>query len=74
VRVTATRLRGELYRILDQILETGEPVEIDRKGKVLRIVPAAERSRLDRLEPHAGYIVGDPDELVHLDWSSEWKP
>jgi hypothetical protein len=74
MRVTATRLRGDLYRILDQILETGAPVEIERKGKILRIVPVAGPSRLERLEPNPDYIVGDPDEIVHLDWSSEWKP
>ena len=74
MRMNATRLRGELYRILDQVLETGEPVEIDRKGKVLRIVPAAGASRWTSLEANPGYIVGDPDDLVHLDWSGEWKP
>jgi hypothetical protein len=29
----------DIYRILDQVLETGVPVEIERHGKLLKIVP-----------------------------------
>jgi hypothetical protein len=29
---------------------------------------------IENLEPHPDGIVGDPDELIHMDWSSEWKP
>jgi len=46
--MTPSRLRENLYRILDQILETGEPVEILRKGKKLKIIPERSRS-LERL-------------------------
>jgi hypothetical protein len=76
MKVTASRLRENIYRLLDQVLETGTPVEIERRGRILKIVPADEppRSKLDRLEPHPGSIVGNPEDLVHLDWSSEWKP
>ena len=69
----ASSLRENIYRILDQVLETGVPVEIERHGKILKIVPAEPRSKLDNLKPR-DYIVGDPEELVHLDWSGEWRP
>jgi len=76
MKITASKLRENIYKLLDQVLETGTPVEIERRGRKLRIVPADDppRSKLDRLErrPHA--IVGDPEDLVHLDWSTEWKP
>jgi hypothetical protein len=36
---TASRLRENVYRILDEVLETGVPVEIERRGKILRIGP-----------------------------------
>jgi antitoxin (DNA-binding transcriptional repressor) of toxin-antitoxin stability system len=72
MRVTASALRQDIYRILDRVLETGEVVEIERKGKLLRIVPPEPRRRLDRL-PRRDYIVGDPEDLVHLDWSDEWS-
>lgn len=74
--ITASKLRENIYNILDQILETGVPVEIERDGRRLRILPVEEprASKLDRLEPHPGYLLCDPEEVVDQDWSSEWKP
>ncbi|MFN7956098.1 MAG: type II toxin-antitoxin system Phd/YefM family antitoxin [bacterium] len=72
--VTPTRLRADLYRILDRILETGDPIEIEHKGKRLESVPVAPASKLANLVPRPAAIRGDPDELVHPDWSHEWKP
>jgi hypothetical protein len=72
--ITTTALRADLYRILDGVLQTGIPVDLERNGRRLRIVPAEESSRLARLEPHPGAVLGDPEELVHLDWSAEWRP
>ena len=73
-RYSATKLRANLYRVLDWVLTTGIPVEIERRGKLLRIVPAEPVEKLKRLRPHPDYLACDPDEIVHLDWSSEWKP
>ena len=70
----ATDLRRDIYRILDEVLATGRAVEIERKGKRLRIVPAFTKKRTERLEPIADLIVGDPASLEHIDWSAEWKP
>ena len=70
----ASELRADIYRVLDRVLETGIPVEIERNGRILRIVAEPVVSRLDRLVPHPDAWVGDPDVVVHLDWSSEWKP
>lgn len=74
--LTASKLRANIYRLLDEVLETGKPLEIDRKGRLLVISPKEERqgSKLDRLPRREGFIVGDPDELIHIDWSSEWNP
>jgi hypothetical protein len=36
VPVTASKLRENIYRILDQVLETGVPVEIERRGRASR--------------------------------------
>lgn len=74
MRTNATRLREKLYQMLDHALETGETIEVERKGRVLRIVPDAPRSKLERLVPHPGAVSGDPGDLVHLDWSDTWKP
>jgi hypothetical protein len=71
---TASKLRANIYRMLDEVLETGQPLEIERNGKTLVIAPKQEQSIWDRLPRREGFIVGDPDELIHIDWSSEWNP
>lgn len=72
--ITASALRADVYRILDEVLETGVPIEIERGGRRLRIVPVDTGSRLERLVARPEVIVGDPDDLVHLDWTAEWRP
>ncbi|MEO8099158.1 MAG: type II toxin-antitoxin system Phd/YefM family antitoxin [Acidobacteriota bacterium] len=72
MKVSATKLRQNLYAILDEVLATGQPVEIERKGRVLRLVLAEPPSRLARLK-NRNSVVGDLDSLVHLDWSMEWS-
>jgi hypothetical protein len=70
----ATDLRKDIYKILDQVLETGRAVEVERNGKLLRIVPADAATATQRLRPLSDLIVGDPAALEHIDWSSEWRP
>jgi prevent-host-death family protein len=72
--ITASTLRANVYRLLDEVLESGRPLEIERKGKIVVIAPKEEQSIWERLPRREGAIVGDPDELVHMDWSSEWNP
>src|SRR6476619_3321906 len=72
--LTASKLRANVYRLLDEVLETGKPLEIERNGKILVIAPKERESIWDRLPRREGFIVGDPDELIHIDWSSEWNP
>ena len=70
--VKPSRLRANLYRLLDHVLRTGEPIEIDRGGKKLLIVPKEKQAKLNNLL-RRDVIVGDPEDLVHLDWSREWR-
>ncbi|HLK18434.1 MAG TPA: hypothetical protein VKT81_05735 [Bryobacteraceae bacterium] len=70
MKVTASKLRENIYGILDQALE-GVPVEVVRKGKILKIVPEVKPDKLSRLKKR-NYIVGDSDDIVHMDWLSEW--
>lgn len=71
--VTASKLRQDIYRLLDQVLETGEPIEIERKGRRLRIIADDAPAKLERLIERRT-VIGDPDDLVHLDWSDQWRP
>lgn len=72
--ISASKLRANVYRLLDEVLDSGRPLEIERKGKILVIAPREEQSIWDRLPRREGAIIGDPDELIHMDWSSEWNP
>jgi hypothetical protein len=72
--ITASELRQNVYRLLDEVLETGVPLEIERGGRRLRIVPTDAHGKVARLSPHPGTIVDDPEDLVHVEWSNEWRP
>ncbi|HYN31545.1 MAG TPA: hypothetical protein VES40_02890 [Ilumatobacteraceae bacterium] len=72
--LTASKLRQDIYRVLDQILATGEPVEIERNGRRLRIIADEPPSRLGALVRRPDAVVGDSEDFVHLDWSDEWRP
>ena len=72
--LTASALRQNVYQLLDHVAETGQPLEINRKGRLLTIIPkeTGDRSKLSRLVPHP-CISGDPESLVHVDWSECWQ-
>jgi hypothetical protein len=72
--MTATELRKDIYRVLDDVLETGIPQEVTRGSRTLMIVPAGgKRLRLADL-PRREAITCTPDELVETSWEQEWSP
>jgi hypothetical protein len=73
--LTASRLRENVYKILDEVLATGKPVEIERKGRILRIVAdVPPGSRSSRIKKRPGLINGNPRDLAEIDWAKEWNP
>ena len=70
--ITASKLRENIYQILDQAIATGVAVEVMRKGVVLRIVPEKRASKLSGLKRREAFV-GDPDEITKLDWLKEWS-
>jgi prevent-host-death family protein len=71
--VSVTKLRANLYNMLDEVIKTGKPIIIFRHGHIIKITPEKPQSKLAQLKKHPGTIIGDPDDLVHIDWSHEWK-
>jgi prevent-host-death family protein len=69
--LTASKLRENIYGILDEVLATGVPVEVVRKGKVLKIVPEKRASKLAKLKKRSAFV-GDPDDIIGMDWSRYW--
>ena len=72
MKITATEFRQNIYSILDRALETGVPVEIERKGRLLRVVPEQKASKLSGLKKR-NHVVGDPEDFIHMDWYKEWS-
>src|SRR5216684_2368623 len=62
--LTASKLRQNIYRILDQVAETGVAVEIVRGKRRLKIVPAEGDAprKIERLKPAATRLI-DHEEL-----------
>lgn len=71
--VLASTLRANIYKMLDQVIETGRPIEIRRGDRAVRIVPVEKTSRLGQL-PRRKIVRGDAQALVSVDWSKNWKP
>jgi hypothetical protein len=73
MRLTASKLRQEVYKILDEIIRTGKPAEIERNGHLLKIVPVKHHyNKLNKLKKHR-LTEEDSDNFEHIDWTSEWK-
>ena len=71
MRITASKLRENIYRILDEAINTGATVEVVRKGTVVRIVPEKRTAKLSRLKKRQGFK-GNPDDILRMDWLAEW--
>ena len=63
--MSLTSLRGKLFKVVDEVIRTGIPAEIERKGQRVKIVLDVKKSKLDNLKAH-DCIVGDPDDLIAL--------
>lgn len=72
-RLTASKLRQEVYKILDEVIRTGRPVEIERNGNLLKII-AVDRnySKLSGLKKRK-LCNEDSENFAEIDWTSEWK-
>ena len=69
--VTSSKLQNNLDQLLDEILNTGTPLEIERNGKRLRIILVKTVDKLQKLIYRPQAIIGDPDDLVQISWEQE---
>lgn len=61
--ITPSELRQNIYRLLDQVIETGVPLEIQKGDARLRLSVDQPPSKLENLPIRSLYTC-DPDELV----------
>jgi prevent-host-death family protein len=69
--VTPTELRANIYQLLDEVLNTGVPLEIKKGAKKLRIVPVEKADKFQYLVARPEVIAGDPEELAEISWENE---
>jgi prevent-host-death family protein len=69
--VTPTELRANIYKLLEEVIDTGIPLEINKGNKRLRIVPVEQGQKLQNLVSRANVIQGDPEDLVSISWEKE---
>lgn len=69
--VTPTELRSNIYNLLDEVLKTGIPIEINKGDRKLRIVPVEKVDKLQNLISRPEVIKGDPDDLVNIRWEKD---
>ncbi len=72
--VTPTELRSNIYRLLDEVLHTGIPMEVNKGGRKLRIVPVEKAEKFQNLIVRPKAIKGDPGDLVNIGWKREVNP
>ena len=70
--ITPSKFRSNIYRLLDQVIDTGEPLLIKRRKEILKVIPVRKFLKLDRLIRHS-CLKGDPESIVHCDWLKEWS-
>lgn len=70
--LTPTQLRRDIYRILDEVLETGVPREVVRDGGTVLLVSGSPRRRLEDL-PRRRALNCSPEELIATSWEREWS-
>lgn len=72
-KVSPTQLRKELYRLLDDILESGEGIEVPRGAGSVVLLPQRGPGKLASLK-RRDTIAGDPHELDSVSWEGLWQP
>lgn len=72
-KLTPTQLRKDLYTLLDQVLESGEGIEVVRPGGSVLLVAQKGPGKLARLKKR-DTICGNPDDLDTVGWADQWKP
>jgi len=70
--IKASKLRENIYNLLDQVIETGTPLEIKRKGRTLKVILDRKTSKLANLKKR-DVMSAPPESYVHVDWSKKWK-
>ena len=70
--ISLTELRHDLYQKIDTLIDTGIPIELKRKGHLVKIIVVKQPSKLARLPKRADFIIDEPEGIIHHDWLKDW--
>lgn len=71
-KLTLTTLRQQIFQIADEVLMTGQPVSIERNGKVLLLSPAVELNKSKSLKLKRRKLIRGDAESLHTEKVGEW--
>ncbi|MEQ8909236.1 MAG: type II toxin-antitoxin system Phd/YefM family antitoxin [Vicingaceae bacterium] len=79
MKVSPTELRKDLYQLLDQVLESNEPLYIKRKGRELVISEKKNKDIYQIMDERS--LVNEPDlekdvvieKGLDEDWEKQWE-
>ncbi len=76
--VSMSDFAANLNELLEKVLHTGEPLEVDFKGEKLIIhtkKPEIKKisDKFARLKSHPDCLTVNPEDIVHMDWTGEWN-
>ena len=71
-KLTLTTLRQQIFQIADEVLMTGQPVSIERNGKVLLLSPAVESNKSKSLKLKRRKLISGDAESLHTAKAWEW--
>ena len=76
MKVTITKLRQDLFRLVDEVRE-GEPLEFSYKGTTFHVVPEAKPSKLAKL-PRQTVVapaqdLSEASRTMLAEMQSEWE-
>ena len=69
--ITVSKLRQDIFKIVDEVIDSGNPVEVLRKGQIVRLVPE-KKSKLKHIKKRK-YSDEPLEAFDHIDWSKEWR-
>ncbi len=68
----ATQLRQNLYQTLDDVIKTGKPARVERKGKTL-LISTEQPVKQNRIFKKRKLLVSPDEDITEIDWMSEWR-
>ena len=70
----ATHLRSNLFKVLNRVAQTGQPIEIECKGRTFKIIALDPPDKFANLQPHPDVFSVELEDLVKIEWTSAWRP